>query len=1299
MTADESAANTNDQPTTSHSTYAACDHVTFPSKPHALPFRTILNEYFVRRPRDLARVRADVHQVPHPAPFDKDDGKSRSAWGKFSNQQWRQLQIEIKASETAYENLADEKEKLAALSAADAIVLLGDHRRRIKELTKEIGALDSRIATAPAGEKPKLESDKKEREEALSNERARKKADKLQKQIAEGYGEVLDAERKCKEADKPLLQVLHGMSGSAVCLSGGGIRSASFCLGVLQGMARFSIKRERSPERTAALEALRRSALEGLDYISTVSGGGYIGSWLMAWATRDKYSKVVELLAKPAGTAGDPEPQPIRHLREYTSYLTPRYGFTLDTITVLTILVRNLLLNWMILVPAIVFLFCIPVLFYQAFSFIPLHINGNRVFDYSLVIASLLASCATLFIAQSTFRPPYASETKDAQNMGRTSREVGWLILPLLASAWIMSVGWAWAIQKDHAALTDTLIRVTLHFAWFAIAPPMVMALTRVWWQLPRMGLNRQTPLRRDRPRSDPGESDEQEPTSGDSAFASFLPFGNWVKTVNWGKLAWALIAPLLIAPLIALALAASAKYIPTFGWSAQHPTDHPTRRFVWLSLPLIWSALLLASAFLSGLLSGIETEEEREWWARAGGLIIMFMLGWIALFGLAFYGGTVVSALWAGILAAAGLAAGSAGSLAGLSAATSTGLKKVKLDQLTTVQKWLSKHDLFAPVACAIAIICLSVALAAMTSGLRHKVLSHLQNVSSSSAGSLSSAGISSSTSQIGVSLAMSDAHLGSAEAARKVSDPAVRKGDVAASGDTNGAVTSIASGVATVRGSAAADSTAVSSTTANGSTVADVLPWNEFVATLYIALIAIAVALLANGFVNVNTFSLHGMYRMRLTRAYLGASNFARHPDNFTNFDPHDNPYEANLVRHDAPLHIINTTLNLVATTNLAWQQRKGESFTFSPISVGCWRLGYLPTSFYGGSKGVTLGTAMSISGAAFNPNMGYNSSPLVTLLMTFFNARLGWWLPNPAWPMLQSKQMNTSDLASADPPSATQLECLLRKEDWATGYLRSNGPVGGFFTPLRTLMNEAFGRTDDKYKWIELTDGGHFENLGLYEMVMRRCRYIVLVDSDADSDFEFEDLGNALRKIEIDFGVPIRFPKYPSGLPMKRGIDGSNVYYSLGDIYYDCVDKDPESTCSSEQQGIHNGKLLYIKPCLNGSEPQGIRAYAKTHSNFPHESTINQFFNEAQFESYRSLGSWEFASIVDEFSQGSNARGNDIETLFDIAESKVKGDGTLPQPKSLWETIKDALWLSKEERPASVAKPPDKKVSPTG
>jgi hypothetical protein len=366
---------------------------------------------------------------------------------------------------------------------------------------------------------------------------------------------------------------------------------------------------------------------------------------------------------------------------------------------------------------------------------------------------------------------------------------------------------------------------------------------------------------------------------------------------------------------------------------------------------------------------------------------------------------------------------------------------------------------------------------------------------------------------------------------------------------------------------------------------------------------------AFFANMFININTFSLHGMYRMRLTRSYLGASNFARHPDSFTNFDSTDNMHESDMARKDAPLHVINTALNLVATRNMAWQQRKAEPFTFSPISVGSWRLGYLPTESYGGSKGVTLGTAMAISGAAFNPNMGYHSSPLVTLLMTFFNARLGWWLPNPIWPHLRKWPSDNDGV-----PRETR---RMRGTGKARRFLGRNGPKWA----LMPLLNEALGNTDDSYKWIELSDGGHFENLGLYEMVLRRCLYIVVVDADADSEFHFEDLGNAIRKIEIDLGIPITFPDFPQGLPMKRGVEPLNKYCIRGEIQYDCVD-----------EKAPKGDLLFVKPILNGSEPPDIRAYAASHQTFPHEATSNQFFNEAQFESYRHLGSWMISSYFE-------------------------------------------------------------------
>jgi hypothetical protein len=358
-------------------------------------------------------------------------------------------------------------------------------------------------------------------------------------------------------------------------------------------------------------------------------------------------------------------------------------------------------------------------------------------------------------------------------------------------------------------------------------------------------------------------------------------------------------------------------------------------------------------------------------------------------------------------------------------------------------------------------------------------------------------------------------------------------------------------------------------------------------------------------NWAININLFSLQGMYRMRLMRAFLGASNTFRRENPFTHFDPKDTPYETELPSAPgAPLHVINTTLNLVGTTNPAWRQRKAESFTFTPVHAGSWRLGYVPARIYGGSRGVTLATAMAISGAAFNPNMGYQSSPLLSLLMTFFNLRLGYWLPNPKRP-------------TSDRYLSTQNENFFSK----------SGPSFA----LIPLMEELLGKTDDTSRWIELTDGGHFENLGLYEMVLRRVKRIIVVDAGADPQCQFEDLGNAVRKIQIDLGVPIDFEgksdKIESGdLKMVKGMNPANRYCAVARIGYHCVDSMPAGISADE----FDGYLVYIKASLTGREPVDVIQYAKTHKDFPHETTANQFFSEPQFESYRKLGSFILKTI---------------------------------------------------------------------
>src|SRR5207247_6622419 len=130
---------------------------------------------------------------------------------------------------------------------------------------------------------------------------------------------------------------------------------------------------------------------------------------------------------------------------------------------------------------------------------------------------------------------------------------------------------------------------------------------------------------------------------------------------------------------------------------------------------------------------------------------------------------------------------------------------------------------------------------------------------------------------------------------------------------------------------------------------------------------------------FINVNKFSLHAPYRSRLIRAFLGAwrTREGRQPHLFTGFDPADN-FALGELSADKPFHVINAALNLIKGEELAWQERKAESFTMSRLHCGSWHLGYRPSEYYG--TGVTLGTALTISGAAANPNMGYYSSPIV-------------------------------------------------------------------------------------------------------------------------------------------------------------------------------------------------------------------------------------------------------------------------------------------------------------------------------
>jgi len=212
------------------------------------------------------------------------------------------------------------------------------------------------------------------------------------------------------------------------------------------------------------------------------------------------------------------------------------------------------------------------------------------------------------------------------------------------------------------------------------------------------------------------------------------------------------------------------------------------------------------------------------------------------------------------------------------------------------------------------------------------------------------------------------------------------------------------------------------------------------------------------------------------------------------------------------------------------------------------------------------------MSISGAAASPNWGYHTSAPVAFLLTVFDVRLGWWVGNP------------------------------RRDD------TSPQPGPGF--ALRPLLSELFAQTDARAAYLNISDGGHFENLGLYELVRRGCRYIIIGDGEADKGLKFESLGGAVRKCRADFGVEINID--PRRIRHKDGL--STTHCVVGAIHY------PEGKHYPADQ---KGWILYLKSSLTGDEPEDVTEYQAVHPDFPHETTANQFFTESQFESYRRLG----------------------------------------------------------------------------
>lgn len=808
---------------------------------------------------------------------------------------------------------------------------------------------------------------------------------------------------------------------TGLCVSGGGIRSATLGLGVFQALA-------------------AKGLMGQFDYLSTVSGGGYIGSWLKAWQKNNAESFERCLEKCEPEDASSPEPAPVRYLRSYSSYLTPKLGlFSGDTWTLAAIYLRNLLLNWFILIPVLMAAILVP---WMGAGMLTILAQNERLAHWSLALGFAFGVAGLSGVVY--FLPSLQPAGKPNRD---TESGVAWIyIIPLLASVIAMTFAWFYELRSFA------------HGDWLrgAVLVAAGMGFHVLGWM---GGLGR----RRD----------------------------TFRLKMLWGTVVSGLVSGFLL-------------YGFDLVWVSAHQND--VVAYLTFAVPGMILCELISGTVLVGVYSSPRPsdgtdrfEDDREWWARSGSLFLIATVAWVAFMGIVLYVPQwflAIGSEWRGWVAGMGVSA--SGLLAALVA-------------------WWSRPP-------------------GETMGKMSKL-----------------------------SLAVQ-------EAAEKMLGPVFLVGLVA--------------GLSLLIGTALWEGGGLSGQAFKYSLQnAHRELWT--LAGLFVVLLAFAGG--AGLYVSANRFSLQSMYRNRLIRAYLGAAR-CRKPDKFTGFDPEDNF----LIRDTPatrPFHIVNMALNITSGTNLAWQQRKASSFTATRIHCGAAMLdkgkgAYWRSEAYTDAGGLSIGTAVAVSGAAASPNMGYHTSKILTLILSLFNIRLGMWLPNPS-------EKDARLVRRADPPFP---------------YM---------------IITEALGMADETHPWVYLSDGGHFENLGLYELVRRRCRYIMVSDGGADPKYDFEDLANAIQKIRVDLGVPIT---RDGELQMAR--EGMDLRHcGLLTVHYDAVDG----------REARPGRILYFKAVLTGDEETDVRHYAGLNPEFPQQPTSDQFFDETQFESYRKLGQHAVESALAGFTGG--------------------------------------------------------------
>jgi hypothetical protein len=341
----------------------------------------------------------------------------------------------------------------------------------------------------------------------------------------------------------------------------------------------------------------------------------------------------------------------------------------------------------------------------------------------------------------------------------------------------------------------------------------------------------------------------------------------------------------------------------------------------------------------------------------------------------------------------------------------------------------------------------------------------------------------------------------------------------------------------------------------------------------------------------VSANALSMHNFYRDRLCRAFLFRANEA-HETVQAGIDPK----LTELSDEIGPLHLVNTALNTRELPERFRRGRHSEPFFLSSLYTGSRITGYCRTQQLEKAQGdLSFSTAVATSGAAVSSSMGVYTNPALRFILSVLNIRLGYWILNPMY---------------FDPARRTLTMRL--------GRLFSVG-VGRFFQELLGLITY-------KTSFVYLSDGGHIENLGIYELVRRRCRLIVVGDGECDPDYTFNGLSDALRLIRVDFGINIDMDGLDEIRHGRQQFARGTIEYPDGRLGYLIYLK--SSLLGDDMVEATVSEDAYVTSPLRADDRRFdelgyIAHYRAKHPAFPQESTADQFFDETQFEVYRALG----------------------------------------------------------------------------